>query len=351
MAKVPPRKDSGNRRNAGKRRRDGDLFGELCALVRAFELARGDDEELRRDALGAFLEKLSPDQRTTVIRDWVKCPRGTQKQLHQEIIDAVGGIGGPAEQLFRELREELNSRLDRLPEPAPELPPNGQPTAEELAAKFMAGGVPEDDARAMAADLSRSDDEFMREFWGKNGLPPEAVEEAVAEHRRHRKWRAVADDQLGEKLAADEERRLDVVRPHVKEAARLAKALPDQMVRLVWCLDRIDPRLRVSSEAAQEAMTAIRLEASEGSFPDLLAAVAEMVKAVATEMQTIEQGLARPKGGQKSDLARRAAEKHRSRGLTHEQIAEVLAFDKIVPENYTADNVRDLLRKTGKGRG
>src|SRR6185503_14751413 len=104
------------------------------------------------------------------------------------------------------------------------------------------------------------------------------------------------------------------------------------------------------SDEARAAWAAIREMASEGTVSDVLAAVAEMTKALQAEMQSLEKDLMKTKGGQKADLARSAAEKHKARGLNYEQIADALAFDKIVPETYTAENVRDLLRKKGKGR-
>src|SRR5690242_8747299 len=106
MAKVPSRTAADNGRGAGARRRHGDRLEDLRVRVRAFERARTADRENRRSELASFVESLLPEQRKTIIRSWLKSPRTVQKHLHEWIGAALGGIGGPAERLLAELRDE-----------------------------------------------------------------------------------------------------------------------------------------------------------------------------------------------------------------------------------------------------
>jgi hypothetical protein len=130
MAKAQRGIDAGNGRNAGKRRRTGDPFGDLRERVKAFE--RG----LDRDGvqLTSFILALSLEQRAAIVRGFCALPRGDQKRLHRQLMAASGGSVGPCGTFWGELIEGLKSQNDSLPDPeSPPLPPKPQlPSVEEV---------------------------------------------------------------------------------------------------------------------------------------------------------------------------------------------------------------------------
>src|SRR6185369_14160546 len=126
----------------------GSPFDDLRDHALAFDRARGDDLETRRDAFADFVGKLSTEQRQAIRRDWARAPRTERTYLQEQICEALGGSFGPAAVLLGELLEDEHARIDAFPEPPPELPPNRPARSEdELTAMFVASGVPQNEAR------------------------------------------------------------------------------------------------------------------------------------------------------------------------------------------------------------
>lgn len=335
-------------RGAGKRRRDGDPFGDLRRHLDGLRLGDSDDDrENRRNALARFVSGLSGDERTNLRRDWLNAPRNTQKAMHTAICDELGGIGGPAETLLRELREDREQQLDGLPDP----PAIGtQRSAEEWEAILTRDGVPAEKAKEVATELAKPLSESTRDFWIASGASPEAAAEMATQDRRNQKWAAVANETLPAVLAAKERTAWDELRPIARESAGLAKRMTDDALRLAWCLDRFTPGQRRGSEARRAAVKELRSAVVEGeTLSDVIAALSQVTDALAAEMAALDEELARPVGGQEKDLARDTARKLKARGLTLKQITEVLVTQNLVPDWYMAEHTRDLLRKTPAG--
>ncbi len=331
-------------RGAGKRRLEGDPFGDLRKHIDGLRPARpGADREIRRRAFARFVAGLSPEQRKHLRGKWWKSSKAVQAELGTAITHNLGGTGGPAETLLRELREDMNRRLDGLPDP----PPVGtQRSAEEWEAILVGDGLSAENANEVAAELSKPLRESMRDFWIANGASPEAAAEMAAENLRNQKWAAVADETLPAVLAAKERTARDQLRPIARESASLAKRMTEDALRLAWCLDRFSPGQRRGSPAGRAAVAQFQSAVTEGeTLADVLAALSQVTDALAAEMATLDEDLARAVGGQGNDLARDTARKLKARRLTYQQITDVLVRKNLVPDWYTAEHTRDLLRK------
>lgn len=126
--------------------------------------------------------------------------------------------------------------------------------------------------------------------------------------------------------------------------------MTEDALRLAWCLDRFVPGDRRGSDAGRAALAQFRSTVIEGeTLADVLAALSQVTDALAAEMASLDEELARPVGGQEKDLARDAARKLKAKRLTYQQITEVLVRQNLVPDWYTAQNTRDLLRKNPGG--
>jgi hypothetical protein len=335
----------GPSRGAGERKRKGDPLRDLRRHLDGLRLGKTPrDRESRRIALARFVGGLSSDERTYLRRDWLKSPRSTQAALHAEICNELGGIGGPAETLLRELREDRDRQLDGLPEP-PAI--SAEKSAEEWEAILIRDGLPAEKAKEVAVELAKPLNESTKDFWIASGATPELAAEMAAQDRRNQKWSAVADETLPAVLAAKERNAWDELRPIARESASLAKRMTDDALRLAWCLDRFTPGQRRGSEARRAAVKQLRSAVVEGeTLSDVIAALSQVTDALAVEMAALDEELARPVGGQAKDLARDTARKLKARGLTLKQITEVLVTQNLVPDWYVAEHTRDLLRKT-----
>lgn len=335
-------------RGAGKRRREGDPFGDLRRHIDDLRFGKTQEDRVsQRNALARFVGGLSADERTHLRRDWTNSPHSTQTALHTAICSELGGIGGPAETLLRELRDDTNRQIDGLPDP-PAV--SSERSSEEWEAILVGNGLSAEKAREMAAELTKPLSEKLKDFWIAHGSSPEAAEEMVAIDLRNQKWAAVSNATLPAVVASRERAERDELRPIAGESARLAKSIAQETIQLASCLDRIRVGQRRGSEAGRAALAAFRSTVTAGgNLADILASLSQVAEALATEMAALDEELSRPVGGQPKDLARAAAAKLKAGGLTYKQITDVLVRRGLVPDWYTQEHTRDLFRKKPGG--
>jgi hypothetical protein len=355
MAKVPNGEGEGNDsarpgNGAGFRKQEGDPFSDLCERVKRLGSTRtNEDRAIRREELASFVHGLSAKERKSIRVAWGRLPLNQRQELHRELC-SLGGSFGPAATLLHELSDHIEARVDELPSPR-----NDGPQLSEtlLYTAFVSSGVSDAEARTMAAkEARRTPDDVLRSTLVKHGASPEHIESMVAEDRRHRKVRAVADTILHEELDAKDRESEGKLRPLVSEASELAARLVAISGELAWRLNiiAIDNaglfRNRRKAQAGHPVPGLAWIATSENLW-----SVSERADHLTKELNALSLELARPAGGQEDAIARTAAKKLKADGLTLRQITDVLATHEIVPTSYTPENTRDLLRKSPKRGG
>jgi hypothetical protein len=262
MAKVQRRGDPGNGkgrsfRETGKEGRRC-LLAELQQQLRSLEEASVEEHKERRNDLARFVRDLSVAERATLRRSWWKLPWEQQERLQAAVVNALGGILGPAETLLRELREDQEAWVDSLPEP----PHKPERTFDDWLRILQRDGWSEDKAKEAAAKLSRSADDLMRDHFMELGATPEEAEVALATRRKSEKWQAA----------------MDAMRSALHAAGERAK---DDKHR------RLSPEIAVGAEQAARDLAALvaspggaaALIADDVSIPALLAAITRTILA------------------------------------------------------------------------
>jgi len=356
MKNLPRRKAKGNlkgSRGPSVRRRDGDPLGDLQSRIRALADAKtAVDRQSRKQDLTRFLGDLSEGTRKAILNAWHKLTLRDRKAVHQPLVD-LGGSLGPGASLLQGMLELEESRLDAFPSPPNQRP---APLPEEFWRQFYrANGLSEEEATTEAAKIvaedRRDEGDLMRDLYASHGMPPDAIESTLIEDRRNEKWTTVANATLSAELAVKQRKRREKLRPLVEQAARLSRELQTTAGELAWrlehiAIDQIGIEPRDSSSQQAVAWAELQSTVSEGgTFADVLWAVSQMAEAVAAHVGSLNQVLSKPAGGQESQEARQAAKELKAQGLKYPQIADVLAKRGLVPDSYTPEHVRDLLRK------
>lgn len=322
-------------RGAGKRRNDGDPFNELKRHVGAFEVASFVDSASHGEVLAAFVQDLSALDRKRIRRDLRKAPQSTQERVHRILTEVFAGGGSSGPPLLSELLEDARSWLDSAPLP-PEEPP--RKTASEWLDLFRRAGLPEQAAAEAARELALPSGELMKVELAKIGVPQAAIETI----RRNNKVSAIRDTILSEAVEAKDRKIERQLRPTVERAVESAMRFMDAASDLASLVEMVSLERRKLSRYYSLGPESIPWWFG---FADELDQIAERSEKLSAELRAFAVELGRPAGGQEKSAARRAAEKLVGVGLTHGQIADLLVKTGVVGDSYSAENVRDLLRK------
>ena len=389
------------RSGAGKRRNKGDPLANLLSLIDGL----GDEPRAEgKEALCGFLERLTVAQRKRIVSGWSKLSRH-HLVIHDALVThayelTADGPGGPAGPLLVAMKEADNAwllpflgkpepiggpqrsaeewRRDRMPGTGllSSLRMLGGPRSKhtrslrnltrldgptrdvrELAALLLTYGIAHEVADRAAVELqgigrfyaesatslARSPEEHMRDFHLEHGATPEAADAMLLDDRRNKKWAEVSNAILPETLAAKDRLKEQALRPVVEKPAELAARFTDAAAELANHAQRIALDRRQISRYYAPGPESVPWWFA---FGDDLDGVAERADKLAGELRKFAAELAQPAGSrQKTPLVWPPRSCMRNE-LSYAQTAKVLGMHDVVPDGYTPDNVRDLLRKT-----
>jgi hypothetical protein len=316
--------------------------------------------QARREALERLLDGLTEEEELAFRKEWAKLSRTapggwdeaaakgllcrpemkTVKKCQddlREVFSWLGGAYGPAARLMEGIYQDSLAFEDSLPTPHPVLDPK---VIEEWTVNILRSqGLPEEKARAVAAEPEPSEEEWLRgELLAMGGCTEEQVANAVALWRRQGKWIAVSNAVEPAESAARAQARNKELRTLAPKIAKLAAtAAQDLQVLLVTPGNAATVKDRVILllvRALEEARLVADIvpwarwlvdKISRGEFPtaDDVLLVARGLTAVAEEARALATKLVRGRGKPPKPAVDGAVALD-ARGLDPRQIATVL---------------------------